>query len=487
MAHQKYDAARAIRQWPSIRFSPKTDRALVWYERTTVPRDLFPIIKDGELPEKYRHGAQHPRYDGYYLVDVSITGGDDNKWNLALIYRLDLQEVGGDDWEELLADADLATSYPYFGTSRHLDWELVVVNPDNYVKGAYGTPHPTIANALLVSETHRREGPTMVVKRQYREVRNMADANSEQKKYSYSVSYECAKEADASDRYPIVTVALEVKISEFDPVSSVVNPTCPIDGTNALTTNANLDFNSQGLVLSSPPVFKPSDTVRGTLTIIYRKLPGYKATHQRFNPHTGLIESWTVQAVPTGTTASGLDSNGNFSEIEEVNCLYGIERSGIARPFVSRDYYTTRWMTWPAVLEEIEFMDWVTKESAVRVYPRYVWKNQPYRGPTKVRVQQNWYAAKQTLVVPTVLQPLGFHYSCPFFTINMPPCLHPAITCVCDTGNNDPFWGQNYGSARTYEATAQLVWPDSYVFSWEQEPYPGGGYIVTKLTAYKPY
>lgn len=81
--------------------------------------------------------------------------------------------------------------------------------------------------------------------------------------------------------------------------------------------------------------------------------------------------------------------------------------------------------------------------------------------------------------------PTRIYYSSPFFSLNIPECLHGAQSIVCDIGNSDPVYDQNSGSARTFAATNYTTWPANIVAYDDQEPFRGG-FLRTTKTIYKP-
>lgn len=173
---------------------------------------------------------------------------------------------------------------------------------------------------------------------------------------------------------------------------------------------------------------------------------------------------------------------------------------------VIRRYDTSITYTWPAVLGDdgtetgefgIELMDWVDKGGTARTYPRVKFKRQEYRGPCSATIHLEWLTQDQleaanTDVIQT-FKALPIAYSSPYLNIRIGPTLHDAITLKCDTGSSDPTWGENVGSARTFPATTLsgsadpvVDWPASLIVDVDIAPYRGG-YLVTHVTARRPY
>lgn len=172
-----------------------------------------------------------------------------------------------------------------------------------------------------------------------------------------------------------------------------------------------------------------------------------------------------------------------------------------------RSYDTYITYSWPAVLgddesllsngvdlvstvsEGIEIMDWEYKDGGSRDIPRPMFEEQAYRGPTRATITEEWSKTAPTIAGqtnrPYQLRPLPIVYNSPYLTLGIPPSLHDAVTIKCDTGTNDPTWGLNTGSQRTFPATNQIVWPPSFTASVEVTPFRGG-YMTRHVLVYKP-
>lgn len=160
-------------------------------------------------------------------------------------------------------------------------------------------------------------------------------------------------------------------------------------------------------------------------------------------------------------------------------------------------YETTENYFWPPVLNElttgspptslgyIEFMDWERLDGGVDIYPRFTFSRDGYNGPCKAIVSRSWSKTPVTITTPKQMLPTPIYYASPYFTLNIPACLHGVVTCQCDTGSADPIYAPNSGSSRTTPRTNYLEWPDTIAASDDQQPYRGG-YLRTTVTIYQP-
>ena len=140
---------------------------------------------------------------------------------------------------------------------------------------------------------------------------------------------------------------------------------------------------------------------------------------------------------------------------------------------------------WPPVLQYVDFMDWQKREGGEDILPLEVYKHQSYRGPCRTLTTRTW--SKGAFVIPVADQmlPNSIHYASPFFSLNIPECLHGVVPCRCDIGNADPTYIRNVGSLRIFLATNHTDWPVSIIGYDDQEPYRGG-YLRTRRQIFSP-
>jgi len=209
---------------------------------------------------------------------------------------------------------------------------------------------------------------------------------------------------------------------------------------------------------------------------------------KRLNNTTGDCEDYTIEILPNddpGLVCSPIDENGEGSTVTPINCDYSRKETSVHRPFDTRTYQTVINYGWPAVLKEFELMDWVKNDGNTRNYPRISWLRNAYNGPTLATITETW--SKDAPIPPSIysMQPTAVHYSCPFFEMHIPACLHPCIGVRCDIGSNDPIWAANSGSLRSSARTNFLDWPLTLTISAKVTP-SSGGFILQEIVIDRP-
>lgn len=184
---------------------------------------------------------------------------------------------------------------------------------------------------------------------------------------------------------------------------------------------------------------------------------------------------WGLQA--TGYQVSGRQLSSEWYEISTEQVVSGIFSGGalLIGSYTTNDNYY-----WPPVLDTIEFMDWVRKNGGTDIFPRLEFKPEGYQGPTLTTITRSWKSTPFTIPVVNQMQPRRIYYGCPFYTLNVPECLHGVVDCQADIGNGDETYTVNAGSLRTYEATTLsdgtpcTSWPATLTAFDDQEPFRGG-------------
>jgi hypothetical protein len=150
------------------------------------------------------------------------------------------------------------------------------------------------------------------------------------------------------------------------------------------------------------------------------------------------------------------------------------------------EYETTENYYWPPVLNQLEFLDWVRNDGGTDIYPAIRFEPEGYNGPCLATVTRKWRkTAFSDIAVPDQFLPTRVYYASPFFTLNIPECLHVEIFAQCDIGSGDPVYTANSGSKRYFTATNYTVWPNSMTAVDEQAPFRGG-FIRTTVEIAKP-
>jgi hypothetical protein len=149
------------------------------------------------------------------------------------------------------------------------------------------------------------------------------------------------------------------------------------------------------------------------------------------------------------------------------------------------EYNTTVNYSLPPVLGSLPVLAWETKNGAMRYHPQMIWTKEEYRGPVAALVEVFWKPSPWTITPPAALVTTEIQYSCPFFSINTGPCLHPTILVAANTGTNDPEWAENALSERSFPATPNTTWPSTMVIDDEAKPYMHG-FIRQRVTITTP-
>lgn len=142
---------------------------------------------------------------------------------------------------------------------------------------------------------------------------------------------------------------------------------------------------------------------------------------------------------------------------------------------------------WPPVLDSIEFMDWDRRDGGVDIYPRVNYAQEGYRGPCLTTTTVTWSKTPFTITKADQMLPTSIHYASPFFSLNVPECLHGAVDAQCDIGTTDPQYRQNVGSTRTTAATNYVDWDAANPLTAYDGQTPfRGGFLRTVKVVQKP-
>jgi len=185
---------------------------------------------------------------------------------------------------------------------------------------------------------------------------------------------------------------------------------------------------------------------------------------------------WGLQS--NGTKRSGRQLSASWYMITTEQVVAGTFLGGV----VSIDTFTTNDnFHWPAVLSEIEFMDWVRRDGGTDIYPRYEFAPDSYTGPCLTTITRTWSVSPQVIPAVVPMLPSPIIYTSPYFRLAVPSCLHWAVDAQCDIGSEDPIYTLNSGSLRTTPATNYLTWPPTIVGYDDQVPFRGGFLRIKKV------
>lgn len=208
----------------------------------------------------------------------------------------------------------------------------------------------------------------------------------------------------------------------------------------------------------------------------------------RYDQESGELKPTSEFVVPTDNVPFAifsLNSLGKYAIDTPLNCHFSLIQIVEIGPFTTRSYDTYQNFTWPAVLNNVEMMNWTRRDGGIDTYPMPVWTRYAYSGPCKATITETWSNSEITLPTVERMIPLPVAYSCPAFRISIGPSLHDEGEFSCDFGTNHSVYENNLGSSRTFPATNYLDWPANILVSATQTPYRGG-YLLRTIRVYQP-
>ena len=219
------------------------------------------------------------------------------------------------------------------------------------------------------------------------------------------------------------------------------------------------------------------------------------ATTELYHANEEVLEDTTAAALfaTPGASFWGLQDDGRQRTGTQLSCAW---YSITTEQTIGGDYgggivdvgsYTTNEpFYWPPVLKTFELLTWERKDGGEEIYPVVKFEPDAYEGPCKNEVTLTWKRTKHTIAPVVPMKPTPIHYSSPYYSLNIPACLHGLVECKCDTGNSDPIYKANTGSLKQFPATNQVEWPSGGLLAYDdQEPFRGG-YLRTTRTVYPP-
>ncbi len=175
---ETHDPGRGLPWLPAMQFASKStaiaqcDR--IYSERHSVPagnKATLPVFPSTTVrATRFVIGTQHPKYSFAYLYDAYVTSRDNEMENWTVLYRIDMLAyctAAGLTFPDVLSKDGFRKSDEYGADHTTINWQFVVVNPDNYVEPAYNTAHPDHATAKLVAQALQRDGIIGFVSRRY--------------------------------------------------------------------------------------------------------------------------------------------------------------------------------------------------------------------------------------------------------------------------------------------------------------------------------
>lgn len=189
---------------------------------------------------------------------------------------------------------------------------------------------------------------------------------------------------------------------------------------------------------------------------------------------------WGIQS--SGYQRSGQQISADWYVIDAEQVIAGTASGG---GLIIAEYETTENHYWPPVLDTLEPMDWERRDGGEDIFYRILFDPEGYNGPCTARVTLTWKSTPFTGLAVDTMQPQRIYYGSPFFTLNVPECLHASLNVICDIGTSDPVYKQNTGSSRNFPATSPATRPASVIAVDDQKPYRGG-YLRTTMEVDEP-
>lgn len=289
----------------------------------------------------------------------------------------------------------------------------------------------------------------------------------------------------------------------------------------AMPVEADSEFTSKGYILADrqvvqsgmqlEPVFRVER--RNYIKRITRKnigidplngLPLWSETALYYTEEPVSGYGGTVDALfaDEDNTYWGLQSDGTRRTGQQLSCAWFaittelVVAGEVSGGIVAIDSYaTTENHYWPAVLSSIAFLNWARRDGGTDIFPNYEFKPMAYSGPCDATITRTWNISPQTDLNVEKLLPTPINYGSPFFSLNIPPCLHPAVDAVCDIGNSDPVYKVNSGSIKNFPITKKSSttggssdvsdWPATLRVVDSQSPFRGG-FLRTVIVIEKP-
>lgn len=189
---------------------------------------------------------------------------------------------------------------------------------------------------------------------------------------------------------------------------------------------------------------------------------------------------WGIQT--NGTQRSGEQLSDHWYLVTTAQVISGTPSGG---GLIISNYETTENHYWPPVLDTLELMDWEKREGGEEIFPRILFDPEGYNGPCTAQVTIQWKSTPFSGLTIDTMEPQRIYYGSPYFTLNVPECLHASLNVICDIGTSDPVYKQNAGSSRNFPATSPASRPASVTAVDDQKPFRGG-YLRTTIVIDEP-
>ena len=202
-----------------------------------------------------------------------------------------------------------------------------------------------------------------------------------------------------------------------------------------------------------------------------------------FDQRTGIGYVETQELVPiSDVVQTEVGEDGVADVYETVDADFAVKTSRRLVSPEEREWVDIVNYEWPPVLQSIELRAFGRRNGSSLVVP-VIRIRQGFAGPQQANVRQYWQKDPVTPTPPPSMIPEGFIQQTPYYTLNVPPCLHPEVTLSVTSGTEDPVWVY-FGVSDVFPATNYVDWPESVTWL-ESKPYQGG-YLVTEWTVERP-
>lgn len=234
--------------------------------------------------------------------------------------------------------------------------------------------------------------------------------------------------------------------------------------------------------INGKPLIETTTLYHAEEEVLLSGSPAVKAGALFYSPNNPF---WGLQ--DDGFEHSGSQLSAEWYSITRAQVVAGETAvvNGVTVVLVANNVPSNDRYSWPPVLQYIELLEWKKREGGSDIFPRVVFKHEGFSGPSRTETTRTWSKAPFAVPVAEQMLPNSIHYSSPFFSINVPECLHDDIVLFCDIGNSDPTYLQTVNSGRIFLKTNHTDWPSSIIAYDDQEPYRGG-YLRTTRRVYSP-
>tara|TARA_B110000495_G_scaffold203492_1_gene227482 strand:- start:18125 stop:20044 length:1920 start_codon:yes stop_codon:yes gene_type:complete len=188
---------------------------------------------------------------------------------------------------------------------------------------------------------------------------------------------------------------------------------------------------------------------------------------------------WGLQA--DGTQASGRQLSCHWYSITVEVVIGGPVEDGVVAvdSFTTNDNYF-----WPAILSYFSLFQWTRRDGGVDTYPTVKFLPEAYSGPCLTTVTRTWSPTAFTIPKVNQMMPTRVSVACPYFSLNIPECLHAEIDLTISSGTVDPEY-EYIIQTEFFPATNYEVWPDTITAYDDQTPFRGG-FLRTVRVVSKP-